>query len=380
MTAEIQGNIEPGFGRVRDAFAENFAQHAEVGAAVAIFAHGRPVVDLWGGLADADAGTPWREDTLQWVYSTTKGATAICAHILAERGELDIDAPVARYWPEFAAEGKENIPVRWLLSHRAGLAAIDRPITLEDVVAWTPVIAAIEAQAPNWEPGTAHGYHAMTFGYLVGEVVRRVSGESLGTFFRNNVAKPLGLDFWIGLPESEEPRASRTIPAPRPANLEELRRQWLESMPLTARVFSNPELPDDAANLRTVHAAEIPAISGMTTARSLARMYAATIGDVDGVRLLRPETVDALRKTESRGPDRILSVETHFGLGFMLPSTFSPMGPDGCFGHPGAGGSVGFADPGAGLVFGYVMNRMDANLAGDPRPRALVAAMYASVE
>jgi CubicO group peptidase (beta-lactamase class C family) len=380
MTVEIQGHAEPGFERVKQAFAENFEQHGEVGAAFAAYVRGRPVVDIWGGIADAETGAAWREDTLQFVYSTTKGATAICAHILAERGELDIDAPVARYWPEFAAEGKEAIPVRWLLSHRAGLAAIDRPITLDDMVAWTPAVDAIAAQAPNWEPGTAHGYHAMTFGYLVGEVVRRISGESLGTFFRNNVAKPLGLDFWIGLPQSEEPRASKSIPSPRPPNVEELRRMWQVSMPLTARVFSNPELPEDAANLRALHAAEVPAINGMTTARSVARMYAATIGEIDGVRLLNDETVASLSTTQSRGPDMVLGVETHFGLGFMLPSSFSPMGPEGCFGHPGAGGSVGFADPATGLASGYVMNRMDANLAGDPRPQALIAAMYASME
>ncbi len=381
MSIEVHGRVEPGFERVRDAFAQNFEKNGDVGAGVAIYAHGRPVVDLWGGLADPDAGAPWREDTLQWVYSTTKGATAICAHILSERGELDIDAPVARYWPEFAAEGKENIPVRWLLSHRAGLAAIDRPISVDDMIAWTPAIDAIAAQKPNWEPGTAHGYHAMTFGWLVGEVVRRISGESLGTFFHNNVAKPLGLDFWIGLPESAEPRVSKLIAAQRPPNIDEMREQWLKTMPLTAKVFTNPQMEEGDVNTRALHAAEIPAISGITTARSLARMYAATIGEVDGVRLLRPETVDALRTTQSRGPDKIIPmVETHFGLGFMLPGSFSPMGPEGCFGHPGAGGSVGFADPAAGLAFGYVMNKMDNNLAGDQRPASLIAAMYASGE
>jgi len=195
MTAEVQGHVEPGFERVQLAFADNFEQHGEVGAAFAAYVHGRLVVDIWCGVADIESGTPWREDTLQLVYSTTKGATAMCAHILAERRELDLDSPVARYWPEFAAHGKERIPARWLLSHRAGLAAIDAPISLDDMVQWTPVISAIEAQKPNWEPGTAHGYHAMTFGWLVGEVIRRVSGERVGAFFRNNVGPPLGLEF-----------------------------------------------------------------------------------------------------------------------------------------------------------------------------------------
>src|SRR2546421_2267461 len=166
MTVDVQGRVEPGFERVRLAFAQNFEQHGEVGAAFAAYVHGRPVVDIWSGIADIGVGTPWREDTLQLVYSTTKGATAICAHILAERRELDIDAPVAHYWPEFAQHGKEQIRVRWLLSHCAGLAAIDAPISLDDMVAWTPVVKAIEAQDPDWPPRTAHGYHAMTIGWL----------------------------------------------------------------------------------------------------------------------------------------------------------------------------------------------------------------------
>src|SRR2546421_8264109 len=199
MTAGIEGQVDAKFKGVRDAFAANFADHGEVGAGVALYVDGRKVVDLWGGVADGETGRPYAEDTLQLVFSTTKGATAICANLLAQRGELDVDAPVATYWPEFATAGKESIPVRWLLCHKAGLPAVDGTMSTEDALAWDPVIRALERQQPLWEPGTAHGYHATTYGWLVGEVVRRISGKSLGRFFADEVAAPLRLDFRIGL-------------------------------------------------------------------------------------------------------------------------------------------------------------------------------------
>ncbi|PZF91889.1 serine hydrolase domain-containing protein, partial [Micromonospora endophytica] len=211
---DVQGTVAPGFEGVREVFARNFATHGEVGAAVCVYRHGRPVVDLWAGVADPDTGRPWREDTLQVVYSTTKSATAACAHLLSQRGELDLDAPVAAYWPEFAAAGKEGIPVRWLLSHQAGLPALDTPVSLADIRSWDPVVRALARQAPVWTPGTAHGYHGLTYGWLVGEVVRRVSGRSLGDYFAEEIAAPLGLDFWIGLPASELPRVSRIVEPP----------------------------------------------------------------------------------------------------------------------------------------------------------------------
>jgi CubicO group peptidase (beta-lactamase class C family) len=190
MTAtNVQGHVEDGWGPVADAFRANFEGNpGEAGAACCVYAGGRPVVDLWGGYADSTAKRPWNEDTIVQVASTTKGATAICAHMLVQRGELDLDAPVVEYWPEFGANGKEQIPVRWLLSHQAGLPVIDTPLTIEEAYAWDPVIHALEAQKPLWVPGTEHVYHSMTFGYLVGEVVRRISGRSLGTFFADEVA------------------------------------------------------------------------------------------------------------------------------------------------------------------------------------------------
>lgn len=207
----INGVVAAGFEPVREAFAANFARHGDIGAAVCVYQDGRPVVDLWGGTADADTGRPWTRDTLQLVYSATKGATASAAHLLAQRGALDLDAPVATYWPEFAANGKADIPVRWLLSHQAGVVALDQPVPLAEALAWQPMVAALAAQRPQWTPGTAHGYHGRTWGWLVGEVIRRVSGRTPGRFFADEIAAPLGLDFFIGLPTSERDRVSRMV-------------------------------------------------------------------------------------------------------------------------------------------------------------------------
>ena len=390
--ADIQGEVKGGFERVKDAFAENFDKHGDVGAAFALYHHGEKVVDVWGGIADVDTGRPWAEDSLQLVFSTTKGATAVCAAILAQRGELDIDAPVTKYWPEFGAEGKQDIPVRWLLSHRAGLPVVDDPPSPEEALAWDPIIKALENQKPVWEPGTAHGYHALTYGWLVGEVVKRISGKSLGTFFADEVAKPLGLDFWIGLPASEESRVSPLIQgdAFNAAAAEFDVEQLPDGIREIAEAFLNPDSLVNRAlfvtkpalefNSREVHAAEIPAANGITDARSLARMYAGLVGDgVDGVRLLTDDTVAKITTEQSNGPDSVLFAPTRFGLGFFLHSAFAPLGQEGAFGHAGAGGSLGFADPKADIGFGYVMNKMPQNLAGDPRTLGLINAVYASI-
>lgn len=389
---DIQGQVADGFERVRDAFAANFEQHGDVGAAFALYRHGEKVVDLWGGIADVDTGRPWAEDSLQLVFSTTKGATAVCAAILAQRGELDIDAPVATYWPEFAAAGKGEIPVRWLLSHRAGLPVLDKPPTPEEALAWDPIIKLLAEQAPVWEPNSMHGYHALTYGWLVGEVIRRVSGKSIGAFFADEVAGPLGLDFWIGLPASQESRVSPLIQGDAfavadgsidlsalPDEIREIAEAFLSPDSLVNRALfvTDPRLE---FNSPEVHAAEIPAANGITDARSLARMYAGLIGDgVDGVRLFTDETVAKVTTEQSNGPDKVLFAPTRFGLGFFLHSTFVPLGQEGSFGHAGAGGSLGFADPTAGIGFGYVMNKMLQNLAGDPRTLGLIEAVYASI-
>ena len=386
----IQGEVKTGFEKVGDAFAANFEHNGEVGAAFSLYVRGEKVVDVWGGVADTSTGGPWTEDTLQLVFSTTKGATAVCAHLLAQRGELDLDAPVADYWPEFKAEGKERIPVRWLLSHRAGLPVVDNPPPAADVLRWYPIVEALAAQRPVWEPGTAHGYHALTYGWLVGEVVRRISGRSLGTFFADEVAAPLGLDFWIGLPDAQEPRVSRLEVLGNsgvtpdvdldkvPENVRAMLQAFLDPNSLSQRAL-NVTKPPLNWNAPEVHAAEIPAGNGIGTARSLARMYAGLIGEVDGVRLLTPETVANATVEQSNGPDRVLMVPTRFGLGYFLPSAFSPLAGPRSFGHAGAGGSLGFADPDTGIAFGYVMNKMQQNLAGDPRTLGLIEATAKSL-
>jgi CubicO group peptidase (beta-lactamase class C family) len=381
----IDGWTEPGFENVRRAFERNFEEGREVGAAFAAYHRGRQVVDLWGGIANERTGQPWERDTMVVVFSTTKGATAVCAHMLAQAGELDVDAPVTTYWPEFGASGKDGIPVDYLLSHRAGLAWVDEPLTLEQALAWEPMIHALEHQAPTWEPGTAHGYHAVTYGYLVGEVIRRVTGRTVGTYFREEVAGPLGLDFWIGLPEEHEPRVAHLVGglSGQGAELDDDGRGTLaelmgpDSMLGKALTAGGAFGDDGIFNTRAVHAAEVPAAAGITDARSIARMYAACVADVDGTRLLTADQVALATKQRTSGPNLVLlGLDLQFGLGFIVPSSLVKLGGPSAFGHFGMGGSVGWADPDAQLTFGYVMNRMDLGLAGDQRSYRLVGACY----
>ncbi|NRQ37671.1 beta-lactamase family protein [Nonomuraea sp. NN258] len=376
--------VERGWGKVADVFRRNFRNGGEVGAACSVYVGGRQVVNLWGGLADRAARRPWRENTIVQVASTTKGATAICAHLLVQRGQLDLDAPVARYWPEFAAAGKAEIPVRWLLSHQAGLPIVDGPLTFEQACAWHPVIRALEAQPPLWRPGTEHVYHSVTFGFLVGEVVRRITGKSLGAFFAEEVAAPLGLSAWIGLPDKQEKRVARVHEA-APFSLEELIAGLIAVTGLDAEtvtawvaaVWAPGSVQARAAELggaltdpaifatRAWRAAEFPAANMLADARSIARMYAATVSDVGGVRLLSPSTVERMTvvqtdRTPMHGlpPGLNLPADRSFymSLGFMRASPPMPMTGPKSFGHPGSGGSAGFADPDAGVGFGYVTN------------------------
>jgi CubicO group peptidase (beta-lactamase class C family) len=417
---EIHGEVAPGFEAVRTAFTNNFDQHGDVGAAFALYVKGRQVVDLWGGVADETTGAPWEQDTMVLVFSTTKGATALTANILAERGAIDVDAPVAEYWPEFAAHGKERVTVDHLLSHRAGLAWTDRVLSVDEALAWEPVVRALEEQVPAWEPGTRHGYHATTFGWLVGEVVRRVTGTSLGTAFRTEVGEPLGLDFYIGLPESEEHRVARLISildsiasgrvafggtggisdggeaseTGRGADnaylaaLAERAAQYLApDGPLTKALTAPVGSLEDNALLDSpkLHGAELPAYNGIGDARSLARMYAACIGEVvnehgDKVRLLGDDQLDAALRQRTEGPDEVLlGLDIHWGLGFMVNRGIlaqAGLGGPRAFGHFGMGGSGGWADPDAELALGYVMNRMDIGTTGDRRLFSLAKACY----
>jgi CubicO group peptidase (beta-lactamase class C family) len=343
----LNGDVEAGFGAVADAFRANFADGLEIGASFCAYVGGRQVVELWGGTADASTGRPWERSTPAVVFSATKGMTATCAAMLLDRGRLDVDAPVAKYWPEFGAAGKGSIPVKGLLGHTAGLVAVDEPISLDDIVDWDPVIEKIERQATCWEPGTQVGYHASTFGWLVGEVVRRITGTSIGGFFRAEVGDPLGLDAWIGVPEARLTAVAR---------LEQAWGPLTQTTPdgstprLRARVFANPGVvdPDEPRNLT----AERPAGGGVANGRALARMYAALIGEVDGIRLISAETVENVRQVVGQGTDQVLGVESCWGLGFSLAKTESEMSGLGSFGHTGAGGAIGWAHPERQLAVG----------------------------
>jgi CubicO group peptidase (beta-lactamase class C family) len=404
--SDVQGWTATGFEGVRDAFAHNLHRGADVGAGFAAYHRGAKVVDLWGGVADVATGSAWEEDTLVLVFSTTKGATAVCANVLAQDGALDLSAPVAEVWPEFAAEGKHEVTVAHLLAHEAGLPWVDGAMTLEEALAWTPVVDALAAQAPVWEPGTRHGYHATTFGWLVGEVVRRAAGAGIGAVLRERVADPLGLDLWIGLPEAEEHRVAPLIPfgaalprgdaegADGAATDEPGGERPARRRSDAAEIFRKVMGPDtdlgrtlaapggalggrDIWNTRAVRAAEIPAANGVTDARSVARMYAACLGEVDGVRLLGPDQLSAATTRRTDGPDTLLfGMDIQFGLGFMVHSSLLTLGGPTSFGHFGMGGSVGWADPAADLAVGYVMNRMDLNMTGDSRSADLIAACY----
>lgn len=389
--ATLHGHCDERFTKLRSAFEASFDSGEDVGAAVAITIDGEPVVDLWGGLANAETGQPWQEDTLVNVYSTTKGMTAICAHQLVERGQLDVDAPVASYWPEFAAAGKGGIPVRYLLSHQAGLPAVSKPLEPGALYDWDAMTAALAAQEPWWKPGEKHGYHALTFGFLVGEVVRRISGRSLGTFFREEVAEPLGLDFHIGLDARHDPRVADMIPLPpTPADapvpegpLGQMMKDMADPTTMTGAAFSNPAGGPNAVNSREWRAAEIPAANGHGTARALARVYGALArgGEVDGVRVLERETIENAITEQAFGPDAVLGqLPMRFGLGFMLRQDLMPLGPNPrTFGHPGAGGSVGFADPDAKIGFGYTMNKMHPAMLGGAGAFVLISALFDSL-
>jgi CubicO group peptidase (beta-lactamase class C family) len=398
---DIHGAVAPGFEIVRDAFAANFDRPpddlnlllgvdvSEVGAAVAVYHRGDKVVDLWGGMADRVSGRPYERDTLQLVFSSTKGVTAIAANLLAQRGLVDLDAPVADYWPEFAQFGKASIPVRWLLAHRAGLPWVDGAMTLEQALDWERVVDALAVQAPAWEPGTLHGYHATTFGWLVGEIIRRVSGMSVGAFVRRELAEPLGLDLWIGLPPEQHHRVApvEVLEVPTDPELLALVEDALgPDAPLSRALYAPGgawrEEGFAAFNRNEVWAAELPAANAITDARSLAKLYAACVGEVPGrdgtpVRVLNDETVTRVIEQQTEGVDIVLlQLGVQYGLGFNLPGDEVKLGGHRSFGHYGAGGSVGFADPDAELGFGYVMNRMVLGLTGDPRTATLIDATY----
>jgi CubicO group peptidase (beta-lactamase class C family) len=382
------GLCEPRFAEVQEEFERNLAERGEVGASVCVTVDGETVVDLWGGVADPDTNAPWNEDTVCVVWSSTKGATALCAHMLVSRGQLQLDAPVSTYWPEFAKSGKELVTVRQLLSHQAGLAALSDPLPDGGLCDWDLVVDLLAKQEPLWEPGTRNGYHALTFGHLVGELVRRIDGRSIGTFFRDEVAGPLGLDFWIGLPEEIEPRVAPIIAFDIPDDITQLpvffQRALTDptSIPGLVMVNSGGLMFPGAINSRAIHAAEIPAANGVANARALAGMYRPLA--LGGMQLLDEETLrEASRVAVATSRDAVLDAPSRFALGFAKPVDNLTQGVENsiiwsedAFGHTGAGGSFGFADPRARLSMGYTMNKQGGGLGMNDRGQPLADAVY----
>jgi CubicO group peptidase (beta-lactamase class C family) len=356
---EIHGTCEDRFGAVRKALEESLAGD-DVGASAAVFVGDEPVADLWGGYADAERTIPWERDTIVNVWSTTKTMTNLCALILADRGDLDLTAPVARYWPEFAAAGKEEVQVRHLLGHTAGLPTWDAPMTLEDLYDWPAATARLAAQAPQWKPGTDGGYHAITQGFLVGEVVRRVTGRSLGTFFAEEVAGPLDADFHIGLPAEHDGRVAAILPPPESPD----------------HPPGNPPVPPAAANTLAWRRAEIPAVNGHGNARSVAAVQSvlACGGQTRGVRLLSPEGCERALEEQFRGEDRIFGIQMRYGVGYGLPGGLPS--PRTCS-WGGWGGSMVLIDFDTRMTVAYVMNQMlDQGGLGDDRALGVVLAAY----
>jgi CubicO group peptidase (beta-lactamase class C family) len=391
----IEGTCEARFARVREQFERNFAERGEVGASVCVTVDGETVVDLWGGTAHPATARAWDRDTIGHVWSATKGATALCAHILAARGLLDVNAPVAAYWPEFGKNGKETVLVRHLLSHQAGLPAVREPLPAGCFYNWQLMTDALAAEEPFWRPGTRNGYHGLTFGFLVGEVVRRISGRGLGSFFAEEVAGPLGLEFWLGLPEEEEHRVAPTIPAAPPGPGDPVPSFYVAALSdptsaaglLLANTGGYMLVPGESDS-RAAHAAVMGAVGGITNARGLAGMYRplALGGSVDGITLVGPDQVHRMGAVVSAtSVDAVLLVPTRWALGFAksVDNRYLPVADregilltEEAFGHPGMGGSLGFADPRARLSFGYTMNRQGTGLGVNERGQSLVDAVY----
>ncbi len=351
LPIEVHGDSTPRFDAVRDAFADVFTDDVEVGAALAVAIDGEVVIDLWGGDANEARSRPWQRDTITNLYSVGKAISAICLLRLVERGAVDLDAPVARYWPEFAQAGKAEIPVRYLLTHQAGLPGLTTELPPRAIIDWDTMCEALAAHEPIWAPGERHGYHGNTQGFLIGEVVRRVDGRSLGTFLREEIAEPAGIDFHIGLAKEDHARVADLIPmAPRPPD---------QQRPPPENPTPYPKIDVDT-NSEDWRSAEIPSTNGHGNARALARLYGALAAgtDLDGVSILDPATIEAATQEQVYGEDAVLGRVTRFGLGFQLAMAERPLGPNpDTYGHFGAGGSLGFADRDARLGLGYAMNR-----------------------
>ena len=373
--------VAPGWEPVRDAFIHSFDIKEDRGAGVAVYHRGKCVVDLMGGWRDREQAVPYDADTLQLVFSTTKGITSIAVAMCVERGLLNYEEKVSTYWPEFVAKGKADITVAQLLSHRAGLYTVDGDITLEEALDWNTITSRLADTAPLFPVDSTHGYHALTFGWLAGELVRRVTGQSLGDFVREEIAGPLGVEMHVGLPPALEPRVAHLMAHPIPKfSPEEVKTLMETSGPGTkgaSALSLNGAFGQGAFNRKDVHQSQLPGANGISNARSLARIYAALVSDIDGVHLLGEPTRN--RATTSNTPhgemDEILMSATDFAMGFMLHSERTPFAGPTSFGHNGAGGSCAFAQPSRELGFAYVMNTMMTTIDGDPRPARLIAAV-----
>jgi CubicO group peptidase (beta-lactamase class C family) len=370
----VQGNVQDRYAAVRATFADNLASGADLGAAFCATVDGETVVDIWGGFADPGRTRAWDRDTIVNVYSTTKTMTALTALLIADRGELDFDAPVAKYWPEFAANGKADVKVSHLMSHSAGLSGWKTPITNDDLYDWEKVTSLLAAQAPYWEPGTAPGYHALTQGYLVGEVVRRITGKTLGTVFREEIAEPLGADFWIGLPASEDHRVAELIPPPAGQSQAEVRRET----EVQRNMSTNPGIEVSATRTRAWRGAEIPAAGGTGNARSVAEIHAilANGGVANGRRFLSEAGCRKALELQVEGQDLVLDTPARFGLGFGLSGGMLPFPNPNTIYWGGYGGSLIIIDMDARTTFAYVMNKMAGTTQGDMRALGLAMAMW----
>ena len=378
----VNGYCDDRFIEARKIFEKSLEDGFELGGAICLEVKGEKVLDLWGGHKDQDRTEAWEENTIVNVFSTTKGIAAICLLQLIEKGLIDIEKPVSNYWPEFSQNGKEDIPVKYLFCHKSGLCGVKEPLEAGAFSDWDLICNQLAKQEPLWEPGSAHGYHAITYGHLVGELLKRVDGRTIGTYFKEEIAEPLDLDFWIGLPDSEFDRVSDIYPS-KPSSFQFL-------FPLLAKLpkfllpgptkflidfgdtskpvgaaFNNPPIVSNngmEANKKKWRNAEIPAANGHGTARSIAKLYGvlANGGSLDDLYILSPDTIEMGRTTQADGKDLVLGgMHTRFGLGFMLGTENISMGPNpDAFGHGGAGGSLGFADPDNNISLGFVMNQM----------------------